>query len=145
MRDGLLLHVWPLATKGYQVMSIPAKIVALLNEALALDPNAVESLVDCSIPCNAALAAHPSIVVKAPITPDFPPRVNLLGFLSGLTTSKIEYELEINGKIRKFFIAGDKDGQSTSKSISAAKNRGCKSPRARQHTDQPTPRQARAR
>lgn len=37
------------------------RAISVLNDALARDPDAVRELVNARVPCNAALAAHPTI------------------------------------------------------------------------------------
>lgn len=51
--------------------------IAVLNQALEADPEAVAGLVNHRVPCNAKLAAHPTIQVG-------PDGVGLLGILNGL-------------------------------------------------------------
>lgn len=52
--------------------------VEVLNEALNLDQEAVQNLVMSRHPCNAALAAHPTIQVSDA------PAVGMLGLMNGL-------------------------------------------------------------
>jgi hypothetical protein len=61
----------------------PAEAVALLNEAFALDPAALEILLSCRIYCNPALANHPTIQV-APSSGERWPTVGPLGLLNGI-------------------------------------------------------------
>lgn len=55
--------------------------IALLNEALRLDPNAMNALIDARVVCNSALAEHPTIQVDGRTEA---PRVGILGVLNGL-------------------------------------------------------------
>ena len=57
--------------------------VQVLNEALALDAPAVARLISCRVPCNLALAAHPTIVVGADHSGG-PDMVGLIGVLNGI-------------------------------------------------------------
>lgn len=56
----------------------PSRVCELLNEALRLDPDAIDALFRHRVPCNESLAAHPSIQVTTE------PTVGLLGLLNGL-------------------------------------------------------------
>jgi hypothetical protein len=66
----------PLST-GEQI-ELAKRVCSYLNELLAADPRAVRSLVENRVPCNEALAAHPTCQVHAD---GF---VGLLGLLNGL-------------------------------------------------------------
>jgi len=62
-------------------------VVDLLNEALELDRDAIETLVESRVPCNQALADHPSIQVSAHTKTDRSVgsfKVGLLGILNGI-------------------------------------------------------------
>lgn len=56
--------------------------VAILNEMLAADQEATQSLVEARFPCNEALADHPTIQVGAADEGDA--RVGLLGVINGI-------------------------------------------------------------
>jgi hypothetical protein len=53
-------------------------VIDVLNQAVALDKDAVEALVEHRVPCNSYLADHPTIQV----TQDH--KIGLLGILNGL-------------------------------------------------------------
>lgn len=55
--------------------------ITLLNEAVQRDPDAIETLLESHVPCNALLAQHPTIQCWLV---DRKPRVGLLGILNGL-------------------------------------------------------------
>lgn len=57
------------------------KIINYLNELLEVDATAVESLVSNRVPCNEAMANHPTVSVSGR-GEDY--SVGLLGFLNGL-------------------------------------------------------------
>ena len=57
------------------------RIVALLNEAFELDPAAISALYRYRVPCNEALADHPTIQVAKTATGY---DVALIGLLNGL-------------------------------------------------------------
>ena len=60
-------------------------IVKLMNEILALDQFAATALLAQTVPCNAALAAHPEVLihtVKGPVSAAY--TVDLLGVLNGI-------------------------------------------------------------
>ena len=57
------------------------EVIDVLNGALALDREAVEVLVEQRVPCNEALADHPTIQVQGD---DSGAAVGLLGVLNGL-------------------------------------------------------------
>lgn len=58
---------------------LAARVIALLNEAFQRDPEAVAALVNNRVPCNAALAEHPTIQCGGGGT-----TVGLIGILNGL-------------------------------------------------------------
>lgn len=60
-------------------LELADRIIKLMNEALKLDPVAVTSLIFNRVPCNGALANHPTIQVD-PVRM----QVGFLGFLNGL-------------------------------------------------------------
>lgn len=67
----------------------PEEVVQVLNEAVKLDPKAMYALVEARVPCNEALADHPTIQVSAydeqtgePTPGQF--KVGILGLLNGL-------------------------------------------------------------
>lgn len=57
--------------------------IALLNSMVKADPKATEALVEQRIPCNEALAEHPTIQVVGGEGPN-PPKVGLLGVINGM-------------------------------------------------------------
>lgn len=65
-----------------RVLISVADTVALLNVALAADPQALSLLVEQRVPCNDALARHPTIMVGS--AADGTPLLGLLGLLNGL-------------------------------------------------------------
>ena len=64
-------------------MPTAESVVALLNEAFALDPDAIAALVSNRVPCNGALAAHPTIPVRPGIAVGVR-SVGLIGIINGL-------------------------------------------------------------
>jgi len=73
----------------HQKTITPHDVVALLNEAVKLDPVAMHALVEARVPCNKALADHPTIQVSAydELTGEPTPnwfKVGILGILNGL-------------------------------------------------------------
>jgi hypothetical protein len=58
-------------------------VVDFMNEALAVDRLAVEGLLFHRVPCNAAMADHPTIQVRSYDPPPIP-TVSMLGLLNGL-------------------------------------------------------------
>lgn len=61
-----------------------ADVLAVLNSAFAADPAAIHALVANRVPCNSALADHPTVVVdSAPIgASNF--NLGMLGLLNGV-------------------------------------------------------------
>lgn len=57
--------------------------VELLNKALELDRRAISSLIQYRVPCNQAMADHPSIQVGS-IPPSETVVVGLLGIINGI-------------------------------------------------------------
>jgi len=53
-------------------------VFSFLNELVAMDPKAVELLIEHRVPCNEALANHPTVQVRGNST------VGFLGALNGL-------------------------------------------------------------
>lgn len=84
--------------------------VAVLNEALALDPKAIGALLATRIPCNAELAEHPTIQVCE--DPRGKTTVGILGMLNGIfgVTSKgngfIKAVLDDSGAVESFNVSG---------------------------------------
>lgn len=60
--------------------------VRILNEAFAADPVAVHSLCCNRVPCNDALADHPTVQVESAVAAGQPERahVGLIGMLNGV-------------------------------------------------------------
>ena len=61
---------------------LAARVIALLNEALSLDSEAVTALVNSRVRCNEGLACHPTIQVGT--RDDGSNTVGLVGVLNGL-------------------------------------------------------------
>lgn len=59
-------------------MDLADHIINVLNELVALDREAVTKLVETRVPCNQALADHPTVQVSEG------PSVGLLGVLNGI-------------------------------------------------------------
>lgn len=57
------------------------QIINVLNEALELDQNAIETLINTRVSCSVQLANHPTIQVRQSKTEY---RVGLLGILNGI-------------------------------------------------------------
>ncbi len=61
------------------------QIVDVLNDAFKTDPNAIDSLLCCRVPCNKAMLDHPTIqVLTKNQNGDFP-TVGLLGLLNAIS------------------------------------------------------------
>lgn len=60
--------------------------IATLNEAFAADPAAIHALVANRVPCNAALADHPTIVVSVNKVVPETFSIGALGLLNGVMT-----------------------------------------------------------
>jgi hypothetical protein len=58
--------------------------IVFLNEALALDPEGITRLVNARVPCNLALADHPTIQCGVVSLGPLAHEVGLLGILNGL-------------------------------------------------------------
>lgn len=59
--------------------------LTFLNEALALDPAAMEKLIESRVPCNEGLYKHPAIQCCGhPLSEHGPAAVGFLGMLNGL-------------------------------------------------------------
>jgi hypothetical protein len=63
-------------------MTNPDEVIGFLNHLLFFDRAAIEALVENRIPCNEALADHPSVQVCD--LEQGSPKVGLLGILNGL-------------------------------------------------------------
>lgn len=88
-------------------VKIADRIVALMNEALALSPEAITSLVGYRVPCAPALYDHPSIQVGPPLdNSDKGPVLGLLGLLNGICKSSgsevIAAVVEPDGRVSGF-------------------------------------------
>lgn len=59
-------------------------VITLLHQAVALDPAAMQELVNHRVLCNEWLAVHPTIQVHSEERPDAVARVGLLGILNGI-------------------------------------------------------------
>lgn len=81
------------------------QVVALLNELIALDRDAIEKLIAARVQCNQALADHPSVQVLA-VSGDF--WVGMLGVLNGIygcnqeSVGYIEAHLDDNQRLVRF-------------------------------------------
>lgn len=62
-------------------LELADRIIDLMNEALKLDPEAVTALIGSRVPCNEALADHPTIQTGML---ECRRLVGMLGFLNGL-------------------------------------------------------------
>ena len=60
------------------------RAVAVLNEALAADTEAVERLLQFRAPCNGRLAAHPTIQVGPAVSDGSVATLGVLGLINGL-------------------------------------------------------------
>jgi hypothetical protein len=60
------------------------KIVDLLNELYFLDPELMRQLTVRRVPCNRALADHPTVTVLSPNEADPPYSCGLLGVINGI-------------------------------------------------------------
>ena len=60
------------------------EVLAFLNEITAVDHAAMQALIAARVPCNDALAEHPTVQVGADSPDGKNPRVGLLGLLNGL-------------------------------------------------------------
>ena len=58
--------------------------IAFLNEIIATDQGALRALMEYRVPCNDALASHPTVQVVAPEDDGEGYVVGLLGILNGL-------------------------------------------------------------
>lgn len=59
-------------------------VIQTLNEALKADPEATNALMTHAVPCNQALADHPTIQVIDDSTPGGHPEVRALGLINGI-------------------------------------------------------------
>lgn len=57
--------------------------IAFLNELVAIDPKAMELLIEMRAPCNQTMLEHPTVQVTD-YHEDGVPRVGILGLLNGL-------------------------------------------------------------
>jgi len=61
------------------------RTIVFLNELLKLDPQAIKILIEKRVPCNEALADHPTVQVQAREKKDEPGfAVGVLGIVNGL-------------------------------------------------------------
>lgn len=89
--------------------AVADRIIEVMNRALAADPDAVNALIECRVPCNDALRDDPEIQV---LVEDGKASVGLLGILSGLTGTlgpeagdkkgfgRVVFEIEDDGACR---------------------------------------------
>jgi hypothetical protein len=63
------------------------KACAILNEALQADPEAIKALLNIRVPCNQALAEHPTIQVRGYDARGklCPPSIGVLGLINGIS------------------------------------------------------------
>jgi hypothetical protein len=86
------------------------RIISSLNEYLAIDPQAIHSLIEYRVPTNQALTDHPSVQVNAE---GEVPVVGLLGILNGIVGvipgSEVGYITAVfdddNGKLLRFELS----------------------------------------
>ena len=87
-------------------MTTAADAIRLLNEALAMDRKAIESLVLYRVPLNGhALADHPTIRVGIPSSVHVDPpglHVGVLGIINGIFGSEIGSAWDQHGHIIAF-------------------------------------------
>jgi len=58
------------------------QVLELLNEMLAIDPEAVQNLVNSRVKCNEALSNHPTIQVRQYEDDEYP-QVGIIGVVNG--------------------------------------------------------------
>lgn len=63
---------------------ITAIAVLVLNRAFASDPDAIHAIICNRVPCNAALADDPSVVVDKSIVSDVGWNVGMIGIINGI-------------------------------------------------------------
>ena len=63
------------------------KVVAYLNELVALDKDAIERLIEARVPCNEKMASHPHVQVQGA---EGNAVVGLLGIVNGLMGAQPE-------------------------------------------------------
>lgn len=106
MADLMEFQPWYRKT-GREVPSGVYRAVRVLNEALDVHPEAIEALVSHRVPCNGALAKHPSIQVGETASGW---EVGMLGIINGLFgTDKDDWgfiaaEFDDAGHIRHFRV-----------------------------------------
>jgi len=66
-----------------QGMDLADRIITVLNECVALDREALHKLIETRVPCNRALADHPTVQVSSGAPGEFS-TVGLLGILNGI-------------------------------------------------------------
>ena len=82
--DGTMM-LWDEEMRREMMKKVTAEdAVALLNEAVKLDPEAMHALVASRVPCNDEFADHPTIQVLDLDRKGNKPVVGLLGILNGL-------------------------------------------------------------
>lgn len=90
----------------------PHIVVDFMNELQALDPEAVETLIETRVPCNYALAGHPTLQC-VPLGGGH--SVGLLGILNGLCGVDrtgagfivAEFDDPPSGKLTRFYVRAD--------------------------------------
>jgi hypothetical protein len=80
---------------------IADRIVEIMNEALKLDSRAITELVEMRIPCDVALANHPSIQIQAGNRGN--PAIGLLGILNGLAGTQVYKGVPGWGRVEAVF------------------------------------------
>lgn len=64
-------------------LALADRIIGFLNELIVIDHAAVSALIGTHVPCNEALADHPTVQVRN-FTGDAGPTVGIIGVLNGL-------------------------------------------------------------
>lgn len=101
-----------MARTGGDKVSILARIAALLNEALLMDPEAVTALLNSRVPCNNALANHPTIQVAVEPGEEIEYSLGLVGLLNGLAKNEFlcsRWSEEETPKLLGFSVLSAKD------------------------------------
>lgn len=86
------------------------KVVAFLNELLAIDPDAVTAMCKTRFTCNRAFADHPTVQVHAETRDVGPYSVGLLGILNGLVGAYDDGERKAWGAIAATYDDGNPAG-----------------------------------
>jgi hypothetical protein len=81
------------------------EIVDLLNEAFDLDPAAVQAMLGLGVPCNAELAAHPTIPMGEKYGGKCLSVMGLLRGIAALDGAGIEAVADSEGFLEGFVVA----------------------------------------